>query len=208
MSRNMYGVFKQGREDVCEIEKDGSWTREEEFKKFLVAAKSAEYEDPRNDAWTDGVKNIITYTDPDFPEFMYRDTYYGSESVHGIETISIRGIEIYALTYSDIEYVSFDDKITECLAKALTTGPKVSPDNLRGADGTTDDSGRYEYHVWYNYINGHVSGTEIIIDTECVLVDGNVKIKVTDLSPAQLINYAGINDCIVYRCDFAGGMII
>ena len=211
----MYSIFKQGREDVCEIEKDGSWTREEEFKKFLVAAKSSEDEDPKNDFWTDGVKNIVTYTDPDFPEFMYRDTYYGgSESIHGIETISIRGIEIYALTYSDIEYVSFDDKIAECLANALTAGPKASPNNLRGADGTTDDSGRYAYHVWYNYLNGHITGTEIIIDREFILNDGHIRIngnniiKAGDLSPSQLIWYAGLNDSVVFRCDFAGGLII
>lgn len=209
MSRNMYEIFKQGREGLCELE-NGHWTREEEFKKFIVAAKTNAYGQPDSDVWSEGQKTIINYNDPAFPDFSYRDTYYGAESFRGIETISIKGVEIYALTYSGIEYRPFkeDNRIFECLSKALKAGPEASPDNLRGLDCITDNSGRYEYHVWYSYFNGHVIGTEIIIDTEGILVDGNNKIKGRDLAPSQLIWYAGKNDIVVFRCDFAGGFII
>ena len=197
--RDMFNVFKKGREGLCEL-KDGKWTRADEMKKFLVEAKLHTYGQPDSDVYTNGLKTTINYTSDKFPDFHYRDRYFGSEIFHGIETVSIRGVEVYALTYSGVEYVPFKDNpaIAECLSKALKAGPEASSDNLRGLDGTMDQSKRYEYHVWYNYVNGHISGTEIITDKD----------NFTCYQHPASILLAGINGGIVYRCDFSGGLII
>ncbi len=199
---NLYEEFVKSRECLGEVE-DGRWTRLDDFKKFLVEAKTNGYGNKHASVATDGQKTTITYSSPEYPEFRYMDVYYGTESFHGVETVTINGVEVYAMAYSGIEMVPFKENpgILECLGKALKEGPNKSPDNIRGLDGVIDSSGRYMYKVWYNnLIDGRTTGVETIIDT--TLDSEDVKYGVTPISILIPSKY------VVFQCNFSGGFVL
>lgn len=203
---NLYEEFVKSRECLGEVE-DGKWTRLDDFKKFLVEAKTNGYGSEHASVTKDGQKTTITYSTPAYPEFRYMDVYYGTESFHGVETVTINGVEVYAMAYSGIEMVPFKENpgILECLGKALKEGPNKSPDNIRGLDRVTDSSGRYMYRVWYNWlIDGRTTGVESIVDTASGSdAEYGVFIPSLCIQPKN-------NDkpYVVFQCNFSGGFVL
>lgn len=202
---NLYDEFVKSRECLNEV-KDGKWTRLDDFKKFLVEAKTNGYGSEHASVTADGQKTTITYSSPTYPEFRYMDVYYGTESFHGVETVTINGVEVYAMAYSGIEMVPFKENpsILECLGKALKEGPKKAPHNIRGLDGVTDSSGRYMYKVWYNWLfDGRTTGVELILDTTS---DPDATYGFV---PALLVPIKD-NDkpYAVFQCNFSGGFVL
>lgn len=198
---NIYDEFVKSRECLNEV-KDGKWTRLDDFKKFLVEAKTNGYGSEHASVTTDGQKTTITYSSPNHPEFGYIDVYYGTESFHGVETVTINGVEVYAMAYSGVELEPFKENpgILECLGKALKEGPKKSSNNIRGLDRVTDSSGKYMYNVWYNHlIDGRTTGVEMIVDTSLA---SDVKYGITPMSIIIPPKY------VVFQCNFSGGFVL
>jgi hypothetical protein len=215
-TKTMVNSVEQMREKILSMATDDNIINHR-LQKFLVEAKLHGYGSatPPKDEFG---KRTIKYTNETYPEFTYIDEYVGGEMFSGREVIMLDKTKpIYSLSYAGIEYKPFDEDraIFDCLAKALTLGPKNNPDNLRGEHVTYDEDGKYVYLVNYHYNGkGYVSGTEFIITieehrklvnraTSEGLHDVDLLIKLMEECEANNTH----PDYIVFRCDFQGGLV-